>query len=197
MTKKSDLIQPDRGQDAGSIHLVNKSGFEAWTKSLAAGQRAALTAQKFDGSAGKTAIVPDGDGWFAAGGVADPDDLSSWCLASLAERLPAGIYRCINADPGAAMHGWQCAQYRFARYRVDENAEGPRVLLTKQPKAIDEALVLAAAECLVRDLVNTPAEDMGTAQLEAECEQLAQAHGAKLKVARGDVLEREYPMVHE
>lgn len=196
MSKKSDLIQPDRGQAAIAVHLVDKGGFEAWAKGLTAGQRAALAAQRFDGGAGRVGIVPDGDGWFAVGGVVDPGRLSSWCLAGIAERLPAGTYRCANGEPGAAMHGWQCAQYRFARYRDDENAEGPRVLLTKEAKAIDEALALAAAEMLVRDLVNTPAEDMGPARLEAECEKLAKAHGAKLSVTRGDVLEREYPMVH-
>src|SRR3990167_1706728 len=196
MTKKSDLIQPDRGQDAVSIHLVNKAGFDAWAKRLSAGQRAALAAQKFDGSGYQIGIVPDGDGWFVVSGVADPDERSSWCMAKLAESLPAGAYRLASGEPGAAMHGWQCAQYRFVRYRDDEKAEGPRVLLTKDVKAIDEALALAAAECLVRDLVNTPAEDMGPAQLEAECEKLAKAHGAKLSVTKGDVLEREYPMVH-
>jgi leucyl aminopeptidase len=49
---------------------------------------------------------------------------------------------------------------------------------------------------LVRDLVNTPAEDMGPAALEAECEKLAQTYSAKLKVTKGDALENGYPMVH-
>ncbi len=49
MADKADLIQADRGQDAIAIHLVNKDGFAEWAKSLSAGQRAALEAQKFDG----------------------------------------------------------------------------------------------------------------------------------------------------
>src|SRR3546814_10560522 len=61
-----------------SIHLVNKVGFDAWAKRLSAGQRAALTAQKFDGSSYQLGFVPDGDGWFVVSGVADPDELSSW-----------------------------------------------------------------------------------------------------------------------
>src|SRR3546814_20827412 len=76
-----------------SIHLVNKVGFDAWAKRLSAGQRAALTAQKFDGSSYQLGFVPDGDGWFVVSGVADPDELSSWCMAKLAESLPAGAYR--------------------------------------------------------------------------------------------------------
>jgi leucyl aminopeptidase len=196
MSKKTDLIQPDRGQKAISIHLINKDGFKKWHKGLSAGQRASVEAQKFDGSGYQTAIVPDGDGWYAVGGVANPESLSSWCLAKLAEILPEGTYRVETCEPGVAMFGWQTGQYRFSRYYEDENAQGPRVLLTKDVKKIDEAMALAGAENLVRDLVNTPAEDMGPAALEGECERLAKAHGAKLKVTKGDVLERDYPMVH-
>ena len=86
---KEELIRPDRGQQAVAIHLVNKAGFEAFAKTLTGAQRAALAAQKFTGAGYQVGIVPDGDGWFAVGGVADPDKLSSWCMAKLAEALPA------------------------------------------------------------------------------------------------------------
>ena len=196
MNSDANLIQDDRGQDAVPIHLVAKDGFAAWSKTLSAGQRAALGAQKFDGGGYQVGIVPDGDAWFAVGGVADPDSLSSWCLAKLAEALPAGTYRLAGGEPGPALHGWQLAQYRFDRYRKEDEPTGPRVLLTKAVKAIEPALAEARAVCLVRDLVNTPAEDMGPAALEAECETLAKAHKAKLSVSRGDALEQGFPMVH-
>lgn len=196
MSTKTDLIQPDRGQDAIAIHLTDKGSFADWSKSLSAGQRASLAAQKFEGSASQVGIVPDGDNWFAVGGVSDPEQLNSWCLAKLAEALPEGTYRLVSGDPGAAMHGWQTAQYAFTRYKENENAAGPRVLLTKQVKQIDAAVAEAAADMLVRDLVNTPAEDMGPAALEAECEKLAKEHSATLKVTKGDTLSQEYPMVH-
>ncbi len=196
MSEKTDLIQPDRGQDAIDIHLVAKDGFEAWAKKLSAGQRAALKAQKFDGGGYQVGIVPDGDDWFAVGGVADPDDLSSWCMAKLAETLPEGTYRRAKGEPGPALHGWQTAQYRFARYKDDEDAPGPRVLLTRDVKAIDAAMAEAQAVCLVCDLVNTPAEDMGPAALEDVAEKIAKRHGAAIKVVKGDALEKDYPMVH-
>src|SRR5690606_11584042 len=112
------------------------------------------------------------------------------------EVLPAGTYRRAEGEPEAALHGWQTAQYRFSRYRDDKEAEGPRVLLTRQAKRIEPALAEADAVALVRDLVNTPAEDMGPAALEAQAEKLAKAHGATLSVVRGEALERDYPMVH-
>ncbi|WP_296717822.1 M17 family metallopeptidase [Erythrobacter sp.] len=201
MTKPNALIQPDRGADAIAIHLVNKDGFPDFAKTLSAGQRASLAAQKFEGGGYQVGIVPDGDAWFAVGGVADPESLSSWCLAKLAEDLPEGTYRLANAEPGPAMFGWITGQYRFNRYRSEDNsggrgAQGPRVLLTTQVGPIDAAIAEAEAELLVRDLVNTPAEDMGPAALEAECEKLAKEHKAELTVVRGDALEQGYPMVH-
>ncbi|QYJ08037.1 leucyl aminopeptidase family protein [Qipengyuania flava] len=196
MPDTQPLIQPDRGQEAISIHLVNRDGYPEWLKSLSASQRASLAAQKFDGSGYQVGIVPDGDSWFAVGGVANPDDLSSWCLAKLAESLPEGTYRRAEGEPGPALHGWQTAQYVFDRYKKPERPVGPRVLLTKDVKAIDGAIAEAKAVGLVRDLVNTPAEDMGPAALEAECETLAKTYSAKLSVTKGDTLEQEYPMVH-
>jgi leucyl aminopeptidase len=196
MSSKHDLIQPDRGQAATAIHLVSKDGFAEFAKTLSTQQRAALAGQKFTGGGYQVGIVPDGDAWLAVGGVRDPAALSSWCLAKLADELPAGTYRLASGEPGAALHGWQTAQYRFTRYREEKEPQGPRVLLTKDAKRIEPALAEARAVALVRDLVNTPAEDMGPAALEAEAEKLAKTHRAALSVTKGEALEREYPMVH-
>ena len=192
----NDLIQPDRGQDAIGIHLVNKAGLDSFLGGLSGPQRAALAAQKFTAGGYEHAIVPDGDGWFVVSGVANPDDLSSWCLAKLADVLPAGTYRRVGGEPGPAMFGWLTGQYRFDRYRADAKPEGPRVLLTGEVGRIDAAVAEAQAVALVRDLVNTPAEDMGPEALEGEAERIAKAYGASFDVVRGDRLESEFPMVH-
>lgn len=197
MTDISDCIQPDHGQEATAIHLIAKAGLEGLLKALSAGQRASLAAQRFEGEPGQVGIVPDGEGVFIVGGVAKPDALSSYCLAALAERLPEGTYRLADdAQAGAAMFGWLTAQYRFTRYKDDKNPQGARVLLTQQVGRIDPVRAEALAEMKVRDLVNTPAEDMGPAALEAEIEALAKSHGGEVKVVRGDSLEQGYPMVH-
>ncbi len=196
MSIADNLIRPDRAQDAIAIHLVNKDTFESFAKGLSGPQRTALSAQKFVGAGYQTGIVPDGESWFAVSGVADPAELSSWCLAKLAEVLPEGTYRLHGRQPGAAMHGWQTAQYVFDRYKQDEEAEGPRILLTEDVAKIDLAIAEAVAAGLVADMVNTPAEDMGPAAIEAEAERIAKAHKADFKVVRGDALETGYPMIH-
>jgi leucyl aminopeptidase len=196
MTDKNAFIQPDRGQQAVAIHLVDKDGLDAFLKARSAVQRAALQAAKFEAEGYSYAIMPDGEGWAVASGVADSGSLSSWCLAKLAEVLPAGTYRREGGEPGPAMHGWITGQYRFERYKSDTSDSGTRVLLTKDAGAIPGVIAEAEAVALVRDLVNTPAEDMGPAQLEAEVERLAKTFKADIAVTRGDMLEREFPMVH-
>ncbi|MEO6092779.1 MAG: leucyl aminopeptidase family protein [Novosphingobium sp.] len=198
MSDNDSVIQPDRGQPAISIHLVDKPALENFTRRLSAQQRTALAAQKFKGEGFSHAIIPesDGEGWAVVAGVADAGALSSWCMAKLAEVLPAGTYRRIGGEPGAALFGWVTGQYRFDHYKALENAEGPRVLLTREVRAIEPTLAEAAAVELVRDLVNTPAEDMGPAALEAEAESLARSFRADIHVTRGDALERKFPMVH-
>lgn len=196
MTDRNALIQPDKSQPATLIHLVNTEGLDAFLKDLSAPQRAALAAQRFEGDGHDHAIVPDGDHWFVVSGVADPGSLSSWCLGRMGEVLPAGTYRLASGEPGKALFGWASGQYRFDRYRSERKVDGPRVLLTGTVRAIPPVLAELAAVNLVRDMINTPAEDMGPGEIEARAEMLAKAHKATLKVTRGDALEREFPMVH-
>ncbi|EZP81764.1 Leucyl aminopeptidase [Novosphingobium resinovorum] len=196
MSDKNALIQPDRGQQAVSIHLVDKDGLEKFTKGLTVPQRAVLEAARFDASAGEYVILPEGDGWSVAAGVADAGTLGGWCMAKLAEKLPAGTYRRAGGEPGPAIFGWILGQYSFDRYKADAEDHGPRLLLTGEPAQIAALTAEAEAVMLVRDLVNTPAEDMGPAQLEAEAEALHKAFRAEIRVTRGEVLERDFPMVH-
>jgi leucyl aminopeptidase len=203
MNDRHAVIQPDRGQQAISIHLVDKAGLDALLAALTEGQRAAIGAQKFEGTAGEVAIVPEGQGWFALAGIDPREALRTWCLARLAEALPGGTYRIVahpaqTAVPrlAAALVGWAAAQYRFDRYKTDGASPDPRVLLCTEVRALAPALAEAGAIALVRDLVNTPAEDMGPAQLETEARAIARTFGADIHVVTGDGLERDYPMIH-
>ena len=197
MTDLSQLLQPDRGQPARTIHLVLPGQWAEWLKAQPPRVRAAIAANKVTGKAGNRAILPGetADDWSMLL-VCDEPESSPFRIASLSEQLPEGSYRLANGDPGAAMLGWVLAQYRFDRYRKDDPAAGPRVLLTSEPGRIDEVLAIAAATFKVRDLVNTPASDMGPAELEAEAAALAKTDGVKLTVTRGDALEQSYPMIH-
>ncbi len=201
MTSSNDfaaLLQPDKGQPARTIHITDAAHFDAWLAAQPARARAAAQAQKLKPTGYASAILPgDGaDDWSVVTVVANIEDLSSWCLAKLAETLPEGTYRLATGSPGPAPLGWLLAQYRFDRYRKDDHAVGPRILLSDEPARIGAFVNLAEAVALVRDLVNTPAADMGPPQLEVEAARLARAYDATLTVTRGGELEGGYPMIH-
>lgn len=196
MIEIDELIQPDRGQPAASLELVDKAGFESWMKSLAPRVRQAAQAQRFKAEGYQLAILPaEKDGWSAALGVADTRKLSPWCLAKAAETLPQGSYRLASASPGPAMLGWVLGQYRFDLYRERKDVEGPRVLLVDDPARIEENLSAARATMMVRDMVNQPAAEMGPAAIQDQAEQLAGRFGAEARTTIGTALDTGFPMV--
>jgi leucyl aminopeptidase len=95
------------------------------------------------------------------------------------------------------MLGWLLAQHRFDDYRTkkDEAEPGPRVLLTGDAARIDETVRLAEATALIRDLVNTPAGDLGPAQLEDAARREAERGAVQLRVTKGAELTDGYPLI--
>jgi leucyl aminopeptidase len=193
----NELLQANRGQPARPLVFVDAAGFDDWLKALPPRARSAATAQRFKAKAGELAILAGdaAEDWAAAIGVDKAEELGPWSLAKAAEALPEGTYR-LDAAPGPALLGWLLAQHRFDRYRKPETPNGPRVLVTCDAARVDDAIRLASAVALVRDLVNTPTEDMGPAQLEAVAERVAKVSGVDLRVTRGDELARDFPLVH-
>ena len=198
MTDPADLIKADNNQSAHSIHLVDAEGLAQWLAAQPASTRAIVAAQKFKGRPHEQAVIPGttGDDWSVVAGAADAAAPGPWCLAKLAETLPEGQYRLAEGTLGAAAMGWLSAQYRFQRYRKDDSGGGPRVLLTGEAARIEPAVRIARTVALVRDLVNTPAADMGPPDLEAAVRQVAKGFGAQIEVTKGEMLEQHYPMIH-
>ena len=200
MTDFSSLLVVDRGESAREINLIHSGNYAAWLAVQSAADRAQLAALRFDpDSPFGWALLPRAGGDFAVvAAVVEPQRLSPWCLAKLAEALPEGRYRLVGGDgkPGAAALGWLLTQHRFARYKSKPKpVAGPRVLLTADPAAIDRMVRLAEATALVRDLVDTPASHMGPADLEQAARALAEQYGARVTVTLGDALEQGYPMI--
>jgi leucyl aminopeptidase len=196
MTDFAALLQPDRGQPARTLHLVGPAALDGWLAAQPPRARAAVAAARFSAKAGEFALLP-GDGaedWSAAVGA--PEALGPWDLAAAAARLPEGVYRLAEGGPGAAALGWLLAHHRFDRYREAPEPIPPRILLTAEPARIAPAVALAEAVALVRDLVDTPAGDLGPAELEAAVRELARPFDAKVAVTAGEALATGFPMVH-
>lgn len=194
MTGFADLLLPDKGEPATPIRLVAPGALDAWLEAQPPAIRAQAAAQRFAAAKGEIAVLSGDDGTSYA--LAAAESLGVWDLSGLAARLPAGRYRVEGVSPGAAALGWLLAQYRFDRYKSDAEPRPERVLLTPEAADIPEAIRLATATALVRDLVNTPASDMGPADLQHAAEALAKTHGATLHITKGHDLETGYPMIH-
>ncbi len=154
----------------------------------------------FSARPGEICLVPGPDGTLARVLVGASDE-AVWGHAALAAGLPAGAYRLEDRldrrSATAAALGWALGGYRFRRYRGKAgDGAGARLVW---PRGADRAAVERAAEAtfLVRDLVNTPAADMGPAELAAAARRLARRHGARVSVIVGrDLLRRGYPLIH-
>jgi leucyl aminopeptidase len=199
MTDFASFLQPDRGGPAHAIHLVDKSSFGDWIRKQSGSRRALLDAARFEGKNGFQFLILPGmrdDDWEIVSTVANVGELSPWCLARLGEALPEGRYRLAQGDPGPAMLGWMLGQHRFTAYKSKADPErGARILLTREAADIDHSVRLTEATALVRDLVDTPAADMGPPELEAVARSLAKEFGAKVEVTAGDALTQGYPMI--
>jgi leucyl aminopeptidase len=192
----SALLQPDHGQPATLIKVIAQDGFDDWLTAQSERTRMLVSATQFLGKRGELIVVPgdeQGD-WSVAIGA--PESNSIWDLAGAAARLPVGTYRLAEGTPGEAALGWLLAHYRFTRYLPTSDPVPPRVLLTSEPATIAETLRLAEATVLVRDMVNTPAADMGPEHVQSAVEHIAKQHKIAVTVTKGDALEREFPMVH-
>jgi leucyl aminopeptidase len=198
MTDFSQLLVADRGQSARTIHLVDKDSFAGWLKRRSAEDRALIEAHRFDGkSCFAFVILPRGGDFEVVSAVKNGAELSPWCLAKLAASLPQGTYKLAEGEPGKAALGWLLAQHRFDAYRSkrEETEPGSRVLVTGDAARIDETVRLAEATALVRDLVNTPAADLGPVQLEEAAREIAADAGVQLRVTTGKELEEGFPLI--
>jgi leucyl aminopeptidase len=114
----------------------------------------------------------------------------------LATALPPGRYRFANAphDARLAALAFALGSYQFTRYRKGEARD---VRLAVPDGADGEDLSrIADAVTLARDLINTPANDMGPAELEAAARALAGRYGARMEVTQGEALQKDFPLIH-
>jgi leucyl aminopeptidase len=200
VTDFSGILVADEGQTASVISLVGVTELPAWLESLSEAERVWLNSQKFAAKSGDLQIYPDAAGnAVAVLGMGSTNTLSTWSLASAASRLPAGTYRLAASSPvdaQQALLGWLLAHYDFTAYKQSKNGDLRKLVLPENANAAD-AVALARAIALVRDLVTTPAADMGPAELSAAAKKVADECGAAFSEIVGeDLLTQNFPSIH-
>ncbi|MFC0201263.1 leucyl aminopeptidase family protein [Paracoccus rhizosphaerae] len=159
-------------------------------------------ASGFAAKAGQICLLPDAHGGLAGAimGLGDCSQASRdrFHLAR-AHALPKGDWRLAalpgGLDPDQLALGWLLGQYRFTRYKGSPS-QGPRLVCPDGVDA-DRLVAIAAAEFLTRDLINTPASDLGPDKLESAARALADDIGARVEVICGTaLLEQNFPMIH-
>ena len=201
----ADVLLPS-GTAAGAVPVrLVREGADAAAETGDALGAAWLDAVRFTPAAKKQALVPSvegrvtgvvlGGGNGAAGEPSGPSDLLA---GQLAQSLPAGTYRLGAgfAEPRLAALAWGLGAYRYRRYK-SSSGDPPPALSLPDGLAREEILNEVEAVWLGRDLINTPASDLGPAEIDAAARALAARHGAAAEVIVGDaLLDRNFPLIH-
>jgi leucyl aminopeptidase len=196
---KTFIAEP--GADAIPVWLVDhlEGGI---LDTLDENQRAWVESQNWQPGPGATLLLPGKSG--AVGGVLLGTGGDTWpkdrplLTGLLPTSLPPGDYAFAGDLPDVelACLAWLAGSYRYTRYKPEQNAKPARL---KMPEGVDADKVTALAQAIYfgRDLINTPANDLGPAELETAVRDLANTFGASVKVTEGrDLLADNFPMIH-
>ena len=193
----SSFLTSDRGS-AIPITPITAATLPTWLEQHAQ-SRDWISTIGFKAQPGSFAFVPSRDGRPCAILAAPNEGAAVYRFAHLPTALPEGVYALeLDGDYGSPTEvalGWALGSYQFSSYKKPKRA--PAALVW--PADTDQAEVerVSRAVFLARDLINTPAEDMGPEQLAAAAKRVAETHGAKLTVTIGDdLLKSNYPTIH-
>ena len=189
--------------DAKTVPIVpiEKAVFEAWRKTQAPVMRKWVETSGFTAQAQQISLVSEPDGRLGRVlfGVEAHDGF--WSYAGLPGALPAGTYqidaRCDAKQATGIALGWALGRYSFERYRKQAKSPPGHTLVWPDNCDRDHVQRAASATTLVRDLINTPAADMGPAELAAAARGVAGARDGRITVISGEaLLKQNYPAIH-
>ncbi|WP_120634818.1 M17 family metallopeptidase [Ruegeria sp. EL01] len=185
------------------LHVIAQPDLEGWLQDQPELVQSWIAANGFTGAMGQVLLVPGANGAaemaVAGYGSKAKRARKRFPLAAAAEALPEGAYRIASGIPADQLEteclGWLMIGYAFDRYAKQSASTAGLVA----PDGIDAKRIeiLANAEALTRDLVNTPASDMGPDHLQAAVEALADEFGATCNVILDQaLLDQKFPMIH-
>ncbi len=178
---------------------LTKDKLTGWSKKQSKAVQVWIASTGFNANPGDTCLISGMGGKLAKVLVGVSKDADIWECGNLAKTLPSGLYAFEHArvkDIEKWALGWALGAYSFDRYKNDKAPKPAKLTLSK---SVDRKTLEASVEAiyLVRDLINTPAEDMAPAHLAEAAKKLAQSHKAQFSTIVGDnLLKKNYPAIH-
>ncbi|EAQ37283.1 peptidase M17, leucyl aminopeptidase [Nitrobacter sp. Nb-311A] len=188
-------------EEAVPITFVSRTAWEAASAMPDGPARRFAETSGFLAKSGQYLALPadNGDISHVLFGLGEESDQTRdpFLAGKLPGLLPPGTFRFANAphDIHLATLAFALGNYRFDRYR---KADAPKARLVP-PDGVDIAAISRTAEAvsLARDLINTPANDMGPEELAAAAQNLARRFDAEFSCVVGDDLrQRNFPLIH-
>lgn len=191
---QADLFYETHSVRAIPLYLISQNQWEEGIDHLSPAERNCFALRQFKGKLGDYCLIINADGVVDKAYIGSGSGVQESALANAAILLPPGSYQLQEQLSQRAAVNWGLAQYRFVDYKKYEVQ--PRLLLVEE-EHLAAVLPLVQSIYLVRDLVNTPASDMGPAQLAHAVEELAKTHKAQFKQWIGDeLLKDNFPAIH-
>ena len=187
------------------LWLATEASFAALLETLPPNQARWVQSQAYAPERHRLLLLPGSEGQIAGaiwglGALTELDTLSPWDVAALPERLPAATFELateLTAAPATQLAlGWLLGSYRFTAHR-STNLKPPAANALVVPEAADARYAQAAAHAMARarDLINTPANELGPEELAAAAVELCEEYRGQSVLVRGEQLAREYPLI--
>ncbi|KZL21986.1 putative cytosol aminopeptidase [Pseudovibrio axinellae] len=192
------LISASEKVNPTPVVAILASELEVYLNTAGALAKAWVSAQGFEASFGETLSIPSASGEIETVlfGCGHKQSEALETGAALSKSLPAGAFELstgFDEIAGIAL-GFALASYRFDAYK--DVAAAKSQLVIADESILEELAPIVAGTRLAKDLINTPANDMGPEELTAAATQLFDEHGGTSKVIIGSRLETEFPLVH-
>lgn len=182
------------------IILVQSDNYDTWLQDQAESTRNWLKHNAFKAADAQWLLLPSSSGGISAC-VLVYDCLDIWTIADLPQQLPEAVYRIELDVEEQSLHrlalGWGLGSYRYGRYLSDDTAAPLPRLFLESTDLRDQIIAQVESIFLVRDLVNTPPQDMMPQHLSQAAQTLAHNFDAQFNEIVGDrLLEQNYPAIH-
>jgi len=192
-------VLTDNATGAIALYAVSKDTLAEWKNALPGPAKAWVDSTGFEAGSGKVCLIPGMDGKLSAAAIGTSATDGMWSFGNGSRDLPKGSYKLATPmdaeDANRVALAWGLGAYSFGRYK---ETDAPKAnLVWPETANKDEVQAMLDGIVLARDLINTPTEDMGPANLAEAASNLARRHNAGFTVTVGDdLLQNNYPSIH-